>query len=90
MKKNILMNDIFKKLARESGLAYADDFGTGFPEIKYPPGSEKFFELIVNECIGSLNKMASDPTYTEDTEFDSGWDLGVEDSISEIKKVMDV
>jgi hypothetical protein len=46
MKKDILMNEMFKKLARESGIAYA--------------------------------------------EFDSGWDLGLEDSISAIENVMNI
>lgn len=44
------MNERIKQLARTAGLAYAEDFGGGFPDIKYPPGTEKFAELVIHEC----------------------------------------
>lgn len=54
------MNERINKLARQAGLAWAEDVGCGFPDIKYPPGYEKFAELIVRECM--------DQCFTEDGE----------------------
>lgn len=58
-----MMNKRINKLAQLAGLAWAEDVGCGFPDIKYPPGYEKFAELLIRECA----KIADAP---------SGWQPG--------------
>jgi hypothetical protein len=52
------MNKIIAQLARAAGLAYAEDVGCGFPNIVYPPGTEKFAELIVKMCADAADAVA--------------------------------
>lgn len=65
------MNQQIKTLAQRSGLARAE-YSPGFPDIKYPEGTEKFAELLIATCI---EIMLTGPG-NEDTS-DAIWDLGV-------------
>ena len=74
------MNERIRQLARQADLyAFVSD-------ESIDPDIEKFAELIVQACANSLGSMLENATFTEDEEFDSGWVLGVEDSVSELRK----
>jgi hypothetical protein len=53
------MNERIKELAQQAGLAWAEDVGCGFPDIKYPPGYERFAQLIIDACV----KIADETDY---------------------------
>lgn len=73
------MNNCIKELARLAGLAYAEDFGGGFPDIKYPPGTEKFAELIVRECWTSISPFIEDDKLAEDALAEIKDHFGIEE-----------
>lgn len=61
------MNQLIKTLAQRSGLAFAE-YSPGFPDIKYPEGTEKFAELLIAACIeimltGTGNEYTSDAVW---------------------------
>jgi hypothetical protein len=66
------MNERIKELALQAGFAYEpikDQLWVGGPiEIMISPGLEKFAELIVQECIGVLNKRYMGDNNREDFE----------------------
>ena len=45
------MNERIRELAEQAGMAEAADVRGGYI---YPPGMEKFAELIIQECLGLL------------------------------------
>ena len=52
------MNERIRKIAQQAGLAYAEDVGCGFPDIKYPAGTEKFAQLLIQEILAASNSNA--------------------------------
>jgi hypothetical protein len=56
---------------------------------EYDFNHEKHAEVIVNECIATIQAMRDNATLTEDPEFDAGWDLGAEDAISKLKDLLE-
>ena len=65
------MNQQIKTLAQRSGLAQAE-YSPGFPDIKYPEGTEKFAELLIAACI---EIMLTGPG--NESTSDAIWDLEV-------------
>jgi hypothetical protein len=70
------MNERIKELARKANMVEVE-YSPGFPDIRYPKNFEKFAELIVRECIKTIEYRAPGQMGKEGEGWTNGYDDGL-------------
>lgn len=51
------MNTNIATIAQRSGMTHAEDVGCGFPNIVYPPNTEKFAVMLIEEAARHIKEI---------------------------------